>query len=46
MIKSVSQGLGYVIPVTLTINDSVLPVPENGNHAFVSKSYHDHLDRS
>ena len=27
MIKSVSQGLGYAPPVTLTTNGSVLPVP-------------------
>lgn len=37
MIKPVSQGLGYVPPVTSTANGSVLPAPGNGNHALVSK---------
>ena len=43
MIKSVSQGLGYAPPVTLTTNGSVLPVPGNDNYAFVSKGYYGHL---
>lgn len=29
--------------VTLSINGSVLPVPWNGNHAFVANGYYDHL---
>jgi hypothetical protein len=37
MIKSVSQGLSYAPPVTLTTNGSLLPVPRNSNHVFVSK---------
>lgn len=43
MIKSVSQGLGYVSPVTGTINGSVLLVPGYGSHAFVSKGCYEHL---
>jgi hypothetical protein len=43
MIKPVSQGLGYAPPVILTTNVSVLPVSGNGNYAFVSKGYYDHL---
>jgi hypothetical protein len=43
MIKSVSQGLGYPPPITLTTNGSILPVPGNSNQAFVSKGYYDHL---
>ena len=35
---SFSQVLGNAPPVTLTSNSSVLPVAENGNHAFVSNS--------
>jgi hypothetical protein len=41
MIKS--QGLSYVQTVTLTENGSIRPVPRNGNHAFVSKSYYGYL---
>jgi hypothetical protein len=36
VIKPVSQGLGYVPPVTLTTNGFVLPVPGHSNHVFVS----------
>lgn len=38
-LTSVSQGLGYAPPVTLTINGSVLPVLEMHNHVFVLKGY-------
>lgn len=37
MMKPLSQGLGYAVPVTLTTKGSVLPGPRNGNHVFVSK---------
>ena len=30
-------------PVTLTTNGSILPVPDNCNHTFVSKSCYNHL---
>jgi hypothetical protein len=43
MIKDVSQELGYAPPITLTTNDSVLPVPGHGNHDFVSKGCYEHL---
>lgn len=36
--SSVSQGLSYAPPVTLTTHGSVLPVPGNDNDAFVSKA--------
>lgn len=38
MTKSFSQKLGYAPPIILTTNGSVLAVPENSYHAFVSKS--------
>lgn len=38
--KSVSQRLGYVPPITLFINNFVLPAPENGNIVFqLSNAY-------
>jgi hypothetical protein len=40
---SFTQGLGYTLPVTLITNDSILSVPENGNHVFVSKLVYNHL---
>jgi hypothetical protein len=43
MIKSVSEGLGYAQLVTLTSNASVLPIPGNNNHAFVSGGCYNHL---
>jgi hypothetical protein len=37
MIKPVFQEVGYVSPVTLTKNGSVLPFPGKGNGAFILK---------
>jgi hypothetical protein len=42
LVKSVSQELGYVPPVTLTTKWFCIVVPGDSNHAFVSKGYHDH----
>lgn len=37
MIKFVSQRLGYAATILLTKNGSVLPVPEYGNHIFITE---------
>ena len=37
MIKSVSQGLSYAQPVTLTTDASVLPITGNRSHVFILK---------
>lgn len=39
MIKPAFQGLGYTLPATLTTYGFVVPVPRNGSHVFVLKSY-------
>lgn len=41
MFKSISQVLGYGLPITLITNGFVLPIPESP--AFVSKGYYNHL---
>lgn len=43
VIKYVSQRLGYASSITLNTNGSVLPVPGNSSHAFVSNGYYSHL---
>lgn len=42
MIKAVPQGLAVPL-VTLTTNGSILPIPEIGNHVFLSRSCNDHI---
>ena len=43
MIKSVSQGLGYAPPVTLTTNGSVLPVPGMTIVSLFQRGVYSHL---